>query len=531
MNQKTRAAALLLALLLLLSACGTAAPSAQTTEDDATVTPVTVSTEKGDVMGYVSDGVVQFHGIPYAKPPVGELRFAPPEEPDSWEGVLDCTSYDGMAVQISTSGQMLGDEDCLYLHVWAPENAENLPVYVWIHGGAFVQGSGGNGLFDGTNFAKDGVVVVTLNYRLGALGYLALDTLQDTYGTTGNWGTLDQIMALQWVQDNIAAFGGDPDNVTIGGESAGAFSVSNLIMSPLAEGLFQRAILESGCLLSNVDGAPLMNGGVLEDAVENSRDYAAQFGADDSPEGVELLRSVDAHTLWDMAKWTWNITENQAYTFWPVSDGTVIPLDPYAAMAAGEYNHVQVLMGYNANEGSIFVPTTINEADLERYVYKVFKSRAPEVLAVCDQLGTEPYTVARNICTLSFFWSGMTEMERMLSEHGDTVYAYRFDYVAADGDQSLGAYHTSEINFAFANLYGRADTEENQRMLSQVHNSWVNFITCGDPNTGLDRPSGLTWPVYDAADPQLYIFQNDADTVGGPAYSQWLDFFIAVKFR
>ncbi len=531
MKQRTRIWILLLVLALLLTACGAEPAPEPAASVEPEVTAVTISTEKGDVGGYAVDGIMEFHGIPYAKPPVGDLRFAPPEEPEPWEGVLDCTSYDGMAVQINTSGQLLGDEDCLYLHVWAPENAENLPVYVWIHGGAFVQGSGGNGLFDGTNFAKDGVILVTMNYRLGALGFLALETLYDEYGTTGNWGTLDQIMALQWVQDNIAAFGGDPDNVTIGGESAGAFSVSNLIMSPLAEGLFQRAILESGCLLSNVDGAPLMNGGVLEDAIVNSQLYAAQFGAEDSEEGLTLLRSVDAHTLWNMAKWPWNVTENEAFTFWPVSDGTVIPLDPYAAMEAGDYNHVEVLMGYNTNEGSIFVPTSANQADLERYVYKIFKQRAGEVLAVADQLGSEPYEIARNICTMSFFWSGMAEMERMLASHGDTVYAYQFDYVPADGDPALGAYHTVEMNFAFANLYGREDTEENQRMLAQVHNSWVNFITCGDPNTGLDRPSGLTWPAYDPAEPKLYFFRNDADTVDSPAYADWLDFFIDVKFH
>lgn len=536
MKQKARILALAVLLALLLTACGgETAPAGSAEEatdtDTSQITAVTVSTEKGDVGGYSVDGVMQFHGIPYAKPPVGNLRFAPPEEPESWEGVLDCTSYSGVAVQINSSGELLGDEDCLYLHVWAPEGGEDLPVYVWIHGGAYVTGSGSSALYDGTEFVKDGVIVVTFNYRLGALGYLALDTLQQTYGTTGNWGTLDQIMALQWVQDNIAAFGGDPDNVTIGGESAGAVSVSNLMMSPLADGLFQKAILESGSILSAVDGAPLIDGGSLDEAVASSQVFAAQFGAEDTEEGLALLRTVDAHTLWDMGRWPQNLTENEAFTFWPVCDGTVLPLDPYQALLDGQYSHVPILMGYNANDGSIFFPTSITSADMERYVYKTFKSRAGEVLAVAAQLGTEPYEICRNICTYSFFGAGMTAIERAMAAEGCPVYAYEFAYCPADGDASLGAYHTSEINFAFANLYGREDTEENQRMLEQVHNSWVNFITSGDPNTGLATPSGLTWPSYDPADPQVYRFQNDADAVTAQSDTAWLDFFIDVKFQ
>ncbi|MBR1672481.1 MAG: carboxylesterase family protein, partial [Fretibacterium sp.] len=223
----------------------------------ASASPVTVRTPLGEVRGTSDGEVVSFKGIPYAKPPVGELAYAPTQPVEPWECVLDATRFGPSALQVrgplsGSSRENMSDAGCLTLNVWAPAGAkpgDGLPVYVFIHGGAYAQGSGSVLTYHSKSLARDGIVAVTINYRLNAQGFLATRATLEKYGTTGNWGHLDQIEALKWVRANIASFGGDPAKVTIGGESAGSFSVSTMILSPLAKGLFRAAIMESGTIL------------------------------------------------------------------------------------------------------------------------------------------------------------------------------------------------------------------------------------------------------------------------------------------
>ncbi|MDR1965889.1 MAG: carboxylesterase family protein, partial [Synergistaceae bacterium] len=257
---------------------------------------VTLATPNGEIRGSRSEDVSVYNGIPYAAPPVGELRFAPPQDAPAWEGVRDCTEFAPQAVQyMPFEGQPMS-EDCLALNVWTPArpgDGAKLPVYVFIHGGGFAEGAGSLPMYDGTGFAKKGIVAVTINYRLNALGFFASRETLKRYGTTGNWGILDQIKALEWVRENISSFGGDPGKVTIGGESAGSFSVSILIASPLAKGLFRGAILESGTILS----LPFLSTYARSDpdkSIAVSGMLADIVGAGDDENGLARMRRANA---------------------------------------------------------------------------------------------------------------------------------------------------------------------------------------------------------------------------------------------
>lgn len=493
------------------------------------------------VKGTVKDGIVSYKGIPYAAPPVGELRFCPPQAATPWTEVLDCTQFRHSAVQVAGGSNndagVTPDEDCLYLNIWAPEGAEGkkLPVYFWIHGGAYVQGAGSNVMYDGSDFAADDVIVVTINYRLGALGYLGFQTLLDQYGTTGNWGTLDQIAALAWVHSNIAAFGGDPANITIGGESAGAFSVSNLIMSPLTDGLFARAIMESGSLLSNQAIAPFTRA-ELDKTIAMSQEYAAQFGASDSAEGLEVLRSIDAKTLCSMAPFSMDVSGSVRYSFWPAEDGYVIPEDPLVALEEGTYNKVPVLMGCVKDEGSVFIPDTITQAGFEKYVYQTFKGdKARLVLdyySLPAQTSMTPVEKARDVAGMAMFKAGMAYLEDELSKAGLAVYVYQFNYDPPGTDDGLGVRHSVEVPFVFgtAKECGLGLDAVGEKIEMQTHSLWSNFITSGNPNTGITNlPYKVAWPDYDYIKPQIYNIQDNI-AVTGREQDETVEFFKYIMF-
>ncbi|NTU89664.1 MAG: carboxylesterase family protein [Actinobacteria bacterium] len=528
------AATMLMIILCMVSAC---AQTSDETQPDATTPQTEVTDETAEdsieilmpnevvnedvkVKGIVDDGVVSYKGIPYAQPPLGELRFSPPQAVQPWEGILDCTEYRNCAIQdISEDSTLVPDEDCLYLNIWAPEGAEgkNLPVYFWIHGDSYSSGSGSEARFEGSNFARDDIIVVTIDYRLGALGFLALETSLEEFGTTGNWGTLDQIEALKWVHENIAAFGGNPEAVTLGGSGTGSVSVSNLVMSPLAAGLFDQAILEGGTLLSNQAAVPF-TGATLDASMTMSQEYAALFGADDTPEGMELLRSIDAETLSNMASFPEDVTRNERFSFWATQDGFVVPLDPIASLDTGGYNKVSLLIGYGKDDGSELVPVALSEAEYEAYVYKTFKGKdAEDVLGYYAGSNVTPGEKAVDIVTMSSYAVGTKVMEDAFGEDGVDVYAYRFDFTSTDeaGDE-LDLQTIEDVSFAFANseLVGLELDETGTVIEEQMHILWCNFIKSGDPNVGAaDLPFEKVWPTYEYLDPRIYYI-DDAITVG-----------------
>jgi len=491
---------------------------------------VRTQTPCGPVEGVQADGISVYKGIPYAAPPVDDLRFAPPQDVTPWTEVLDCTEFGPIAVQDKAQEGSSMSEDCLSLNIWTPAKSghEKLPVYVWIHGGGFAQGSGAQDLYDGTNFAKDGIVVVTINYRLNALGFLATQETYDEYGTTGNWGLLDQIKALEWVRDNIEAFGGNPDQVTIGGESAGSYSVSALVVSPLAEGLFQNAIMESGSILG-LPGNSYYGRGDLQRSIEVSNMLSYTFGAADNAAGLERLRAADPDILAQMAPMGMDFTFTQAFLMTPVYDGYVMPTDVYGALQNGQINDVNLLWGYNGNEGSIFVPEDTTEERYEMLVSRMYGYG--NMKNVVNRFPVDAQNTsgqrARDTLAYGMFSAVMKPFGDAVAEKGNQVYAYQFNYVTEENEKNgLGAHHGSEIAYAFDNL-DNPDAGQ-QKLAEEMHARWVNFIKTGDPNEG-DVPSGVQWPAYDQAGSQMLIFDTTV-TAGEMTGKEDIEFMEDVMF-
>ncbi len=501
--------------MLLVAMWGFLSPAAP-----ALAASVAATTPSGPVAGLRVDGVSAYKGIPYAKPPVGDLRFAPPENVEPWTQTLDCTNFGPTAVQTRPVGELPMSEDCLTLNVWTPATPgsdEKLPVYVFIHGGAFIQGSGAEPTYDGTNFAKRGIVTITINYRLNALGFFATQETFNKYGTTGNWGYLDQIKALEWIRDNVAAFGGDPSRVTIGGESSGSYAVSALILSPLAKGLFQGAIMESGTTLQ-IAGNVYYSKADLKRSIEVCNMMGTLFGATDDDTGLARLRAVEADMLTGMCPLEPDFLRTTAFFLLPPYDGKVVPKDPIKALNAGEFNKVRLLFGYNADEGSIFIPDGATEEQYEALANRTFGyDKAKGVLARFPVDAQNSATQrARQILAYGMFTTGMKTMGDALAGAGLDVYAYHFDYATAENRANgLGASHGSELAYVFDNLAAEGlSGHESESLATEMHTRWANFIKNGDPNIGDPAPSSTLWPKYDANDPRMIFF--DRAVTSGP---------------
>lgn len=480
-------------------------------------------TSSGAIQGKTEDGVEKYLGVPFAKPPVGALRFAPPQPAEDWDGVLDCTDYKNSAVQAEAAhkeGLSYG-EDCLYLNIWKPEKGKKLPVYVFIHGGAYVSGSPSEPLYDGTAFAKDGIIQVNVTYRMNALGFLPLKEAETTYGSLGNTGTLDQIAALKWVQENIEAFGGDPQKITIGGESAGSFSTSNLIESPLAKGLFQRAILESGNLLGQSITMPLATGN-KEQAYQLGEDFMKEIGAN----SLEDLRKMDAQTIAEKSLFSKNVIEPYPYAMWPVFDGVVIPENPYAAIINGATNDVDILAGFNTDEGEGFVPEGITLEQYTHYVTSIFGEKAAAVLArfPVDE-DHSPTDRAREIFKVGLR-VGSEVFADVLSGRGKAVYYYNFDYIPQSMvDKGQGAIHALELPFVFKQPPDQS--QETKAMTTDIHNRWANFIKTGDPNEG--QSVNEKWLKYTPEKKETIIFNQNTHMSSLPNQEDE-DFFYELLF-
>ena len=333
-----------------------------------------VRLEGGLVRGTVEDGLSVFRGIPYAAPPVGNLRWRPPQPAPKWDGVRPATDYGPACLQVNAAIAALPppSEDCLFVNVWTPATraSERLPVMVWIHGGGFTAGTPAEQLYHAEWLAKKGVVVVSVGYRLGVFGFLAHPEMsaESDHRASGNYGLLDVIAGLRWVQKNIAAFGGNPGRVTIFGESAGAIAVSQLCASPLAKELFHAAISESGGSFGPVrtGGGPGENMQPLASAEKDGAAWAKSIGASSLAE----LRSLPAEKLLTAA-------QRQRGLAWPITDGWVVPDDQYRLYEAGKYQDVPVLIGYNSDEGATFGPAASQDAYVEsvRQRYGPFASK------------------------------------------------------------------------------------------------------------------------------------------------------------
>lgn len=478
-----------------------------------------VHLKEGAVRGKVGSGVSAFLGIPYAAPPFGANRMRPPQSVRAWDGERDATTYGATVPKGDYPRQytllfpevVIPGEDCLNLNVWTPDpNAAGLPVLVWIHGGSFTNGSGSLGEYSGAAFARDGVVCVTINYRLAAEGFLYLDD------GIANLGLLDQLAALRWVQDNISAFGGDPARVTVAGESAGAMSVTTLLSMPLAEGLFAQAIAESGAAahtLTTDEGQ--MVGSYLADAlgVPPDRESIKAVPLDKLVQAASDL-VVEVQTTPDPGRWG-QLTLS-LLPFAPTVDGSVLPAAPLASMATGQGGNVPLLIGSNRDEARLFLVAAATIDLIDEPTLAAVASAyglAADDLAVyrANRPDASAGDILAAVITDWFFRIPPIRVAeaRAASSARSSTWMYRFDHPEPQDNRGFGACHGVEIPFAFDTaardeirpLIG--DTPS-QSVADQIHRVWVDFITSGDPGWArydtARRTTGLLTDTISAAD-------------------------------
>ncbi len=485
----------------------------------AAVAEEVVTVHSGRIRGVTEDGVTAFKGVPFAQPPVGDLRWREPQPVRAWTSILEANAYgnDCQQTPFPSDAAPLGAEpaeDCLYLNVWIPETAEegdDLPVMFWIHGGGFVNGGSSPEVYSGENFARDGVILVSANHRLGRFGFFAHPALSAEQGGApkGNFAIMDQIAALEWIQRNIESFGGDPDNVTVFGESAGGFSVHYLMTTSAADGLFDKAIIESG------GGRDRPTPSFVE-AERRGVEIAQSLGVEgEGPEALAALRALDAETLEGGLSMA---TMGRVATIGPMQD-SLLPVQPADVYESGGAAPVPVLVGANDADSFFF------GGDLEA-AYGPFGGRSPAAEALYDPEGTGD---AAAVGTRISSDMGMNEPARyvasVLSGMGQPVWLYRFSYVAESiRDQSPhGAAHATEIPFVFDTVdakYGDALTDTDARVAAETHAYWVAFAKMAEMALG-----GLpSVPQYDPDDPVIVEFTEDGPVVGPDPIADRLDF-------
>lgn len=475
--------------------------------------PTVVKTDLGNISGLQQDGLRVYLGIPFAAPPTRELRWRPPQPAQPWSGIKETKSFSANPFQPPTSRAPPArmSEDCLYLNVWTPARGagEKLPVMVFFYGGAFnvTAPSGTIEIYNGTTLAKNGVIVVTTNYRLGPFGFLAHPELnkESENNASGNYGILDQVAALQWVRRNIGAFGGDPSRVTIFGQSAGAESIFIHLVSPVSKGLFHQAIVSSG---------PLLNKGSVYDAV-NSRADAEQLGQDyaerlgiSGPGSIARMRDLSADELMDAIYWPETSFERlTSLHFEPTIDGRVLPDSPENLYRLRREEPVPLMLGTNADEGL----TLVTDADLTVQEYQAFiTSRfgpdAPVVLSQYpagspDEVGTR---LGQVMTRYDFALATKFAAGSMADLHGNT-YLYRYSYVLPG--LGMGAFHGSETFL----LFGVTLVHPDPAVAARVVDFWTRFAKTGNPNGGMD----ITWPAYTRDSEQYLDINTDMSVLSG----------------
>ncbi len=449
-----------------------------------------VSTTGGEIRGKASSGAEAFLGIPYAAPPVGELRWREPQAALPWQGVRDAASFGPVCQQGVPApwgpytAEFLAappmSEDCLTLNVWKPKGpARNLPVMVYIHGGGFGGGAGSLPIYDGARLAARGAVVVTINYRVGVLGFMAHPALtaESPLGSSGNYGLLDQIAALKWVRANAARFGGDAGNVTVSGESAGAASVADLMVSPMAKGLFDKAIAFSGASMA-VDVPPLSTNEAIGAAL------AAKLGKD----SLAGMRAVPAEALIDATRYVPGVASSgpPPLRFVPNVDGKVVPFDPIRA-SGPVASPVPLITGYNSAEMIDMAVRT--PAQFEAAVRARYGASADRLLALYPHATDEEAVASNALIARDRYMAGLLlwSKERTRSA-GQPVYAYLYDhaYPMVKGGQSWGAFHSSQLPYVFGNigLGDRSWTAADSRVVRQWQDRLLAFMRGAVPGKG-----------------------------------------------
>lgn len=483
-----------------------------------------IETNNGKIEGLYNEdkSVMMFGGIPYAKAPVGELRWKEPQDVENWTDVKKCYNFAPRAMQVdnnpvisslveiyaqkswhpnySTSYVQNMSEDCLYLNVWKPAEGDNLPILIYIHGGSLTGGSSAFDDYNGEEMAKSGVIMVTIAYRLGVFGYFAHPDLieESPNNTTGNYGLLDQIKAIKWVSDNARAFGGDKNNITIAGESAGSSSVSAICSSPLATGLFKRAIGESSSLVVKT---PPHTFRTLDKALNMGKDIMKEFNAS----SIDDLRKVDAKKL-VKTKYT-----NSEMTL----DGYALTKTPYEVYKAHEQNEEALLNGYNVLEADAFIvpqylfsPT--NKGNIEERLNKIFPQNITSKMLNLykDEIEKDAFTAFNEIISVYWFIYPHQSWSKLALEAGDTVYRYQF----TKENGYYGTYHSGEMIYAYGNVskskYKFRYNDTDKALSNTMLKCWSNFAKYGNPN-GLEAESWTIWNDND----KVYEFGSNVGII------------------
>ncbi|MFO8058132.1 MAG: carboxylesterase/lipase family protein [bacterium] len=491
-----------------------------------------VKTGSGPVEGTTAPGNCAWKGIPFAAPPVGDLRWKPPQEPAPWESALQADGFGPQCSQqniagiLGGKGEVTGSEDCLYLNVWRPRKEGPFPVMVWIHGGALIMGSSSMSLYTGEQLAREkDVVVVTINYRLGPFGFLSLPGLagEDPHGSSGNYGLLDQVRALEWVHDNIAAFGGDPDNVTIFGESAGGWSVCNLLACPAAKGLFHKSIIQSGACSATM---------TREQGFVHGRNYAREAGC----EGEDLVSCMRGKSPEEMFRAGSGVNlENlggNMFTFVPVEDGRVLPEAPIKLLRAGDYNNVPLMVGSNRDEMKLFtffipgirlLPLSVLEKAIDVEFGENEHQRFRELYP--PRQYNRPADAGIDAMGDMSLGCPCFQAAEASARHQPRTFYYRFDYDESKFPDMMGAAHSIEMPFVFGKMgvqkpegkkddslvrnilgtngiYTKRQAQKAKPLMGLIMSYWTNFAKHGDPN----GPGLPEWPPYTTSDKErMYL--------------------------
>jgi para-nitrobenzyl esterase len=457
------------------------------------ISKIVVDTESGKLEGTLKDGLFTFQGIPYAAPPIGELRWMPPQPVKHWAGIRPAQAFGpiapqskgGLNIMYEAQAEETQSEDCLYLNVWSPglDNSRR-PVMVWVHGGAFNRGSGSNPSYSGSKLAQRGnVVVVTINYRLGSLGFLHLDKITGgRIPATGNEGLSDQIAALRWVRDNISSFGGDPNNITVFGESAGAMSIGCLLAMPLARGLFQKAILQSG---SNTFKT-------LDEATQLAEQFLGLLGVKAGE--ADNLRSIPVDQLLSAQNWLAASMGIKGSVLEPVVESKILPVMPIEGVKQGSAAQVTLLVGTNRDEAKFMSAmdpgmTRIDDAGLiKRWQQFLPPDLVPALIQNCRESLTgpgmpiSPAELAIALQTDRQFRIPAIRMVEAQLQHNPATYSYLFEWQSAA--PGLGACHALDVGFVFGYLSPRfhGSGPEAEKLSGRIQDAWLAFAKTGNPS-------------------------------------------------
>jgi len=468
----------------------------------------TASVTGGNVKGTVAAGLSIFKGIPFAAPPVGELRWKSPQPVAPWTDVKQTVAFANSCMQNMEMARSMGDasnisEDCLYLNVWSPaaRASDRLPVLVWIYGGGFSGGMTSVPMYDGEKLAKKGVVVISIAYRVGPFGFLAHSELSEESGRgSGNYGLEDMISGLQWVKNNADQFGGDPSKVTIFGHSAGAMAVSMLAASPEAAGLFRGVIAMSGASMAPLRLSASGEQGTRVPLLSVAEAEGAAFLGKLDAANIASARGISAEVIQ-------NAISESGLSFRPVADGYIITDDQYLLYQAGRFNDTPILLGSTSDESASMGARKTNVTEFVKQVNSNYGPEAADILSVYPHANDEQASLSSKQLSRDamFGWNAWT-WARMQTQYGKgRAFVYYFDHHAPASPDGAG--HGSDVPYAFQTLTGRDDEppEAANVVLSDVVSSyWVNFTKTGDPNAD-ELPA---WPAYTDVLPQAMVFRD-----------------------